>query len=151
MTGDIDYRAVAIPEDTAPENYTYAERRAEILQRVGDIGSPRLLNGADLAARYGCTRQNIANDFDRLAEWMDDASGDRERLNAEALYWRCIRGLLEQGEYRDAARTLSEYHDWLHERQDLDELWERLDEVEAVQADAQSGDDDRSTSDFRVK
>jgi len=77
MTGDIDYRAVDIPEDTTPENYTYAERRAEILQRIEDAGSPRLLNGADLADRYGCTRQNIANDFDRLAEWMDDASGDR--------------------------------------------------------------------------
>lgn len=151
MSRDIDYRAVDVPDDKDPEDYTYAERRAEILERVEDVRSPRLLNGANLADRYGCTRQNIANDFDRLAEWMDDASGDRERLNAEALYWRCIRGLLEQGEYRDAARTLSEYHDWLHERQDLDELWERLDDVEAIQAEAQPGDGDRATSDFRVK
>jgi hypothetical protein len=146
MSGEIDYRGVGVPEDKDPENYTYAERRAEILQRIEDVGSPRLLNGAELARRYGCTRQNIANDLDKLAEYVESHTGTRERLNAESLYWRCIRGLLDDDEFRKAAQTLSDYHDWLHERQELDDLWERL---EALEANAE--DDQRGTNDYRVK
>jgi hypothetical protein len=143
MSGEIDYRAVDIPEDKPPEDYTYAERRAEILREVEAVGSPRLVNGAELARRYGCTRQNIYNDLDRLAEYVERRAGDREALDAEGIYWRCIRELLDAGEPRKAAKTLADYHDWLHDRQELDHLWDRLEALEAEQ--------DTETNPYRVK
>lgn len=129
MSGDIDYRAVEVPDGKDPENMTYAERRAEILDLIEKRGSPRLVNGARLAERYGCTRQMIHKDLDRLAEWADENQGDREVLEGDALYWRCIQGLLEDGEYRKAAQTLSDYHDWLRTN-DLEDLLERIEALE---------------------
>lgn len=130
MAGDIDYRSVDVPEGKSPEDYTYAERRAEILSLIERRGSPRRLNGQTLGERYGCSRQNIYNDLERLSEWAEESLGDREALEGEALYWRCIEGLLDEGEYRKAAQTLSDYHEWVHERKDLDEMDERLRSLE---------------------
>jgi biotin operon repressor len=122
---------------------TYAERRAEILDLLEKRGSPRLLNGARLAERYDCTRQMIHKDLDRLAEWASDTQGDRETLEGEALYWRCIQGLLEDDEYRKAAQTLSDYHDWLRTN-DLEDLLERIEALEREH-------EQQAANDYRVK
>lgn len=139
MSEQINYRAVEVPDSKDPENYTYAERRAEILDLVEKRGSPRLVNGCRLADRYGCTRQNIYNDLDRLAEWAEDTQGDREVLEGDALYWRCIQGLLEDDEYRKAAQTLSDYHDWLRTN-DLEDLLERIEALEQQQEQQAAND-----------
>jgi hypothetical protein len=143
MSGQIDYRAIEVPNGKDPEDMTYAERRAEILDLIERRGSPRLVNGARLAERYGCTRHNIYNDLEKLAEWADDTQGARETLEGEALYWRCIQGLLEDEEYRKAAQTLSDYHDWLRTN-DLEDLLER---VEALEREHEQ----RAANDYRVK
>jgi len=133
MSRQIDYREVEVPDGKDPEDMTYAERRAEILELIQQRGSHRLVNGARLARRYGCVRSNIYNDLDKLAEWARETQGDRETLEGEALYWRCIRGLLEDDEYRKAAQTLSDYHDWVRQN-DMEDLQERIEAVEQQQA-----------------
>jgi len=142
MSGDIDYRAVEVPDEKDPQDYKWTERRAEILDLIEKRGSPRLVNGARLADRYGCTRQMIHKDLNRLAEWASDRQGDRETLEGEALYWRCIQGLLEDDEYRKAAQTLSDYHDWLRTN-DLEDLLERIEALEQQQQQA--------TNDYQIK
>ena len=143
MAGEIDYRAIEVPDAKDPESMTYAERRAEILELIQQRGSPRLLNGARLADRYGCTRPNIHNDLEKLAEWASDTQGDREVLEGDALYWRCIQGLLEDDEYRKAAQTLSDYHDWLRTN-DLEDLLERIEALERQQ-------EQQATNDYQIK
>jgi len=142
MSDQPDYRSVDIPTEKDPEDYTYAERRAEILDLIEQHGSPRMVNGARLAKRYGCTRQNIHNDLEKLAEWASETQGDREVLEGEALYWRCIEGLLEEEEYRKAAQTLSDYHDWVRTN-DLEDLLERIEALESHQ--------EQSTNDYQIK
>lgn len=143
MSGNVDYRAVEIPDAKDPQDYKWTERRAELLDLLEKRGSPRLLNGAHLAKRYGCTRQNIHHDLEKLAEWAEDTQGDRETLEGEALYWRCIRGLLENGEYRKAAQTLSDYHDWVRTN-DLEDLLERIEALEQQQ-------EQQAANDFQIQ
>jgi hypothetical protein len=129
-TDGIDYRSITVPDDKSPEDYTYAERRAEILRRIEDVGHPGRVNGAELARRYDCTPQNIYNDFDVLAEYVEDTVGDRADLTIDSVFNKAIRGLLEQKEYRKAAKTASEYGEWITEQHELSEMWERLEEIE---------------------
>lgn len=77
-----------------------------------------------------------------LAEYVDDNLGDRRALETSAIFNRCIQGLLEEEEWRDAARTIKEREDWLTEYQTLEELADEIEELKD-----QSGSD----SDYRVK
>lgn len=77
MAGSIDYEAVDVPEDKEAADYSYAERRAEILDRIKDAGHPRRINQTELADRYGCTQQNISKDMTALADYVDETLGNR--------------------------------------------------------------------------
>lgn len=133
MTGDdrdgIDYARIDVPPDKSPEDYTFAERRAEILRRIEAAGHPDLVNGAELADRYGCTRQNIYNDFDVLAEYVEDTVGDRADLIIDTVFNRAICGLLEQKEFRKASKTAKEYSEWITEQHEIAEMWDQLQEI----------------------
>lgn len=105
-----DYDALHIPTKP-PTEYSYAERRAELLQTVLDLGHPSLINQTQEAERYGVSQQQISKDLDRLAEYIDANLGKRRELITEAVYHRTIRGLLEEGEYRKAAQTVSDWNE----------------------------------------
>jgi len=134
MTDDdrdgIDYATIDVPPDTSPEDYTFAERRADILRRIEAAGHPDLVNGAELARRYGCTRQNVYNDFDVLADYASDTVGDRADLIVDTVFNKAIMGLLEQKDFRKASKTAKEYSEWVNERHEIQELWDRLEEIE---------------------
>ena len=68
MSNEPDYRAVNVPEDKPPSEYTYVERRAETLQLIEQAGHPRAINQTRLAERYGCDQSNISNDVIVLRE-----------------------------------------------------------------------------------
>ncbi len=129
----IDYRTIPIPADTPPEDYTFAERRAEILRRIEDVGTPDRLNGVNLADRYDCTPENIYNDFDILGEYVEATVGERVDLTINSVFRRSIRGLLEQKEYRKASKTASEYGEWVRDRHELEEIFDRLEAIEEQQ------------------
>lgn len=127
-----NYAALEVPTKP-PTEYTYAERRAELLQTVLDLGHPRLINQSAEAERYGVTQQQISQDLDRLAEYVDAALGDRRELVTEAVYHRAIQGLLEQEEYRKAAQTVSDWNEWINEHQEIEEIEERIAALEQQQ------------------
>jgi hypothetical protein len=126
----IDYRTIPVSDDKPPEDYTFAERRAEILRRIEDVGTPDRLNGVELSNRYGCTPENIYNDFDVLGDYVSATVGDRVDLNINAVFRRSIRGLLEQKKYRKAASTAAEYGEWVRDRHELEDLWDELEEIQ---------------------
>lgn len=90
-----DYDALDIPTKN-PDEYTYAERRAELLQTIREFGHPSLINQTQEAERYGVSQQQISSDLDRLAEYAEENLGSRRELTTEAVYHRAIRGLLER-------------------------------------------------------
>ena len=126
-----DYAAVEVPTKD-PSEYSYVERRAELLQQILDLGHPAMINQTEQADRYGVSQQQISKDLDRLAEHVEASLGARRDLVTEAVFHRSIQGLLDNGEYRKAARTVADWNEWLVERNDLLEFEERLTRLEEL-------------------
>ena len=124
-----NYDALEVPTKP-PTEYSYVERRSELLQQIRDLGHPSLINQTQEAERYGVSQQQISKDLDRLAEYVNASLGDRRELVTEAVYHRAIRGLLEEGEYRKAAQTVSDWNEWIDNHQELAELEARLERLE---------------------
>ena len=120
-----DYAAVSIPSKP-PTEYDHVERRAELLQQVRDLGHPSMIHQGEAAERYGVSQQQISKDLDRIAEYVDENLGARHELTIDAVFQRSIQGLLEEGEYRKAARTAKDYDEWVTSRPDLEEIQEQL-------------------------
>lgn len=126
MAGEIDYETVEVPAEKTPVEYTYAERRAEILTLIKQAGHPCRINQSQLADRYDCSAPNISKDMAALADHIDETLGDRWELNTRTVLERAIDGLIEQEEWRQAAKTALEYDEWIRENKELEELTERL-------------------------
>jgi predicted DNA-binding protein (UPF0251 family) len=120
-----NYAAVSIPSKP-PTEYDHVERRAELLQQVRDLGHPSMIHQGEAAERYGVSQQQISKDLDRIAEYVDENLGARHELTIDAVFQRSIQGLLEEGEYRKAARTAKDYDEWVTDRTDLEEIQEQL-------------------------
>jgi len=120
-----DYAAVNIPSKP-PTEYDHRERRAELLQQVRDLGHPSMIHQGEAAERYGVSQQQISKDLDRIAEYVEENLGARHELTIDAVFQRSIEGLLEEGEYRKAARTAKDYDEWVTSRTDLEEIQEQL-------------------------
>jgi hypothetical protein len=129
-----DYETVDIPTKP-PEDLTYHERRADLLQQVRDLGHPSMINQAEAADRYGVSQQQISKDLARIAESVHEHVVDRDRraFTVDAVAQRAIRGLLEEGEYRKAAKTAIEWDEWLTEFHDLDKLTENVERLQQQQ------------------
>lgn len=120
-----DYAAVEIPA-TSPTSFDHVERRAELLQQVRDLGHPSMIHQGEAAERYGVSQQQISKDLDRIAEFVSDHLGERHELTIESVFRRSIQGLLEEGDYRKAARTAAEYDEWVSQRADLEAIQDDL-------------------------
>jgi hypothetical protein len=120
-----NYAAVNIPSKP-PTEFDHVERRAELLQQVRDLGHPSMIHQGEAADRYGVSQQQISKDLDRIAEYVEANLGARHELSIDAVFQRSIQGLLENEEYRKAARTAKDYDEWVTARTDLAEIQEQL-------------------------
>jgi hypothetical protein len=129
-----DYASVEITSEDRSE-YSYVERRAELLQLIREAGHPKALNQTQLAERYGVTQQQISKDLDRLAEYVHEIAVDRSRrlFTVNTVVDRAVRGLLNEGEWRKAAKTAMEHDEWLTEFHDLDVLASEVEDLKQTQ------------------
>lgn len=135
MSATPDYGSVEIPAKP-PAEYTYHERRAEILQLVRQAGHHTMLNQTELGDRYGVSQQTISKDLDRIAESIHKSLGDRDRraMTVDSVVHRSIRGLLNEEEYHKAAKTAMAWDEWVTEFHDIDELARKVEQLEEQQA-----------------
>lgn len=126
-----DYSAVELPSKDRTA-YTYVERRAEILQLAREAGTLDVLNQTQLADRYGVSQQQISKDYARIRQYARNRLSDRDRraMYVDSVVRRSIRGLLDDEEYRKAAKTAMEYDGWVTEFHDLEVLHERVSELQ---------------------
>jgi len=110
-----DYRAVEVPEDEQPQEYSYTVRRAEILQLVEQAGHPDAVNQSRLADRYGVARSTISRDFDRIREYYREHIGDHRHAISAAVYRRSIKEYTDRGEYEKAVKVMESWNEWLRE------------------------------------
>lgn len=125
-----DYSAVSIPTKPAHE-FTYVERRAELLQQVRDLGHPLRLNQSEAAERYGVSQQQINKDLDRIADHVSEDLSRRRHLTTESVVQRSLRGMLADEEWHRAAKMALKWHEFVDEQTTLQELDERLSRMEA--------------------
>jgi len=125
-----DYESVELPSEPR-EEYSYTERRAELLQLIREAGHPSELHQGQLAERYGVSQQQISKDIRRLGKYVHGQVADRDRraLAVTSTVTRAISGMLEDEEWRAAAKTIMEYDDWATEFHDLDSLADEVDRL----------------------
>lgn len=133
-----DYSAIEAPTTKPQSEYTYTERRADLLQIVEDVGHPAAINQAELADRYDVDQSTISRDLDRLEEFIRERIGKRRDLEVETVFKRAITGLLEQEEYAKAARAAEKYDEFLDRRIETLEFRQRLGRLEEA-AERQEG------------
>lgn len=126
-----DYSAVTVPTK-APTDYSYVERRAELLQLVEQSGHPKAINQSELAERYGVSQSQISKDLDRLDEFIKARISNRRDLTIRSVLDRSIRGLLNEDEYYKAAQVAKMLDDYLEGRVDTLEFRRRLDRLETM-------------------
>mgnify|MGYP002762950403 FL=1 len=120
-----DYAAIT-PAAKPPTEYTYAERRAELLQQIEDLGHPAAVNQTELAERYGVSQQQISKALDRLDEYVRDRLGRRRDLEIGSVLKRCMTGALEEGDWNDARKAATAYDEYLDRRIDTLEFRRRI-------------------------
>jgi len=121
-----DYSQIPIPDDTLTQDYTYNERRAEILKLIERKGHPWGFNYTQLGERYGVTRQQIAKDFDRLKDWYQDRIGEDATMSSDLAYRRIVQEHMDNGDYEKARRALDSWNGWLEDRGIEDKAADKL-------------------------
>ena len=106
-----DYLAVSPPPDVAPENLHYVPRRAEILDRILQVGSPSGIDRAQLADHYQKNRSTIKRDVDALVEYLGDYL-DEIIAETFALRRRVLSDLLHDDDWRASARAWEIQTEW---------------------------------------
>jgi len=114
MTDELpDYTSIEPPEETAEEEYTHHERRAEILRLLTDAGSPSAIKQTRLADRYGVHDSTISRDMDRLRESVAQNMGNDAKLLTRVLFEKTVQELQAEGEWKDAWDVVMDWNDWL--------------------------------------
>jgi hypothetical protein len=130
-----DYAATEIATTKPPSEYSYVERRADLLQSVEDLGHPSLLNQTEEAERYDVSQQMVSKDLDRLEQYMRETQTRRATLEVEATLSRCVRGLLEDEDWSRAASVALDWHQRRREesladlREEVEKLREEVDDL----------------------
>jgi len=109
------HKDVDIPSGKAPEDYTYHERRAELLQAAIEAGHPDMLNRTRFADRYDVDPSTVTRDIQALQEEIhDDLSTDAEFVTA-TIYRRAIREKADKGEWMEAVELVESWNEWLYD------------------------------------
>lgn len=129
-----DYLSVDLPSKP-PEEYNYRERRARLLQLITEHGHPDAINQTEMADRFDVSQQQISKDIQRLGEYVHGRVLDRNQraLIVQSVTNRALRGLLDEGEYRKAAKTAMEYDEWATEFIDLSEMAAEIEQLKSQQ------------------
>jgi transcriptional antiterminator len=134
-----DYDAIEVPTDVPPGELHYMQRRAEVYDIVMAAGHPSAVSQAELAERFEVDQSTISRDLDRIDAYLRENTTGRRDLESHAVYQRAIRGLLQQEEYREAARVQKWYDEFRDSRIGVLEFRQRLDRLEDVAAERGGG------------
>ncbi len=113
MGSNIDYSTVDPPPKKPPTEYSYVERRAEILELIEQQGHPHGFNKSELGRRYDVSETQIRKDFERLKEYYQGQVGELAKVQSELAYRKIIREHLGNGDYEKARRALDSWNGWL--------------------------------------
>jgi len=108
-----NYREINPPTDTPREEYTPAERRAEIFDMIERAGHYRNLQRsyAEIGDRYGVSHEMIRKDINRILEWKRENLSPHAKVELETLKTKAVQEYIDQGEYAKAYKIMSEHYE----------------------------------------
>jgi hypothetical protein len=115
MAGKIDYWSIQIPNKPYSE-FTFAERRAELLRLAAEAGHPDLIAKKELAEKFGVAPSSISNDLDVLAEYISRNLGKDSDFIAEMVYKKGVKASMAEENYDKARRHIESWQQWLFAR-----------------------------------
>jgi len=110
-----EYTEIPIPDDKPRGEYTYNERRAEILKMIEEKGHPWGFNYSKLGRGYGVSHEQIRKDFKKLREYYRNRVGNEAMEASELAYRRIVKGHMDDGEFEKARRALDSWNSWLQD------------------------------------
>lgn len=107
-----NYREINPPSDKPREDYTPAERRAEIFDMIEQAGHYRNLQKSyeQIGNRFGVSHEQIRKDINTILEWKEENLSPHARVELETLKTKAVQELLDQGEYAEAYDIMSEHY-----------------------------------------
>jgi hypothetical protein len=112
-SGQPNYYAYDIPQHKPPEDYTYLERRAEILHYILQCCSPYVVHQSRLADRYDVTDGQISQDMDRLRKHVAEQLGDEVKFTTRIVFVKTVRELQAQDKWKQAWDVVLDWNEWL--------------------------------------
>lgn len=117
MSEDLpNYATLEPPEEKPIEEYTHHERRAALLRRIREAGSPYAITQAREAERFDVHRSTVSRDMDRLRESIETHLGGDARLTTQILFESIVEELLEVDDWKatkEAWSIVMDWNDWL--------------------------------------
>lgn len=107
-----NYTEMKPPDSVDPSNYSTHERRADLLRRIVDAGSPGRINQSELAEEYAVARSTVSRDMDRLRDTIDDQLGRDAKLTGKAVFEHVLGDLLEREDWKAKARAFDIMMEW---------------------------------------
>jgi len=110
-----EYTEIPIPDDKPREEYSYNERRAEILKLIEQKGHPWGFNYSHLGRQYGVSHEQIRKDFKKLKDYYRNRVGDEAKETSELAYRKIVKAHLDNDEFDKARRALDSWNEWLQD------------------------------------
>ena len=107
-----NYRQINPPDDKSKEDYTPAERRAELFDMIERAGHYRNLQRSyrQLGNRYGVSKQQIRKDIVRVLEWKKENLAPHAEAELETLKTKAVQELLDRGEVAEAYKIMERHY-----------------------------------------
>jgi len=112
------YKDVTIPTNKPPEQYSYTERRAELLTFILEAGHPDLVSRTKFADRYDVNPSTITRDIQTLEEEAAEELGSDAEFIVDTLFRKTLRNAAQDMQdneltLNEVARLLDTYKGWL--------------------------------------
>lgn len=107
-----NYREINAPDDKPPEEYTTAERRAEIFDAIERAGHYRNLQRSyrQLGEQYDVTKQQIRKDIVKVLDWKKENLSPHAKAELETLKTKAIEELIKAEEFAAAYQIMSQHY-----------------------------------------
>lgn len=114
-----DYARVSYPADRPEEpgsmdDFDAAQRRAWLLDRVYELGTPTRINQSKVCEYFDVTQSLIARDINNeLAPYVESQLGDRAGMMSDVVFKAAVEKLMDDDEPYKAAKTMQLFNEWL--------------------------------------